>query len=1090
MAMGVREILLVMRARDQASRVIANVASQVNTLGARSTMLGSSMMGVGMGMTLVGAGMSAVGAAGISFFNDATKTATEYNRQAALTLTQTDNLKVSTRDLEEIGLSVARSIPVPLEQMQSSLYDIFSSMEVSTSQAKDLLKLFAKEAVAGQVDIQTAGRATISLMNAFKVPVEDANKVLDFQFQLVRKGVGSFDEFSKTIGRSIPSAVRAGQTYETLGGMLAFLTRNGLSTAMASASAARALDAMSNPTVTQRIQDMGIATKDAAGNFRPLTDVLRDLTFKFKDLTAPERAAAMKELFSGAGGTIQARRFFDLVFTNFDEFEGRVKDMGNSKGALEDAYKTMFNTPQSDMVEMNNKYKEMSIIIGRELLPIKIALVEAVGSLVGIFNNLPGPVKYAIVGFGALVTVLLLLSGIFLLVSGSIITMTALFAMMGFGPAQAGVEALGARFNFLAGAQARAAFTAEAVAVAEEQAAASAILLAEAEGTAFVALEDLQIASGSLTVGLEFLAESTATVAELQHMATEAMLTGAQTSQLQSRSLDQLIVSNESLSGILADQAFAVEANQTSLRHLTLTMEDLALVTGQEIGALEVLSGLEADSSFLTEQLVLAQNALAASNLDVALARQILSDSELFGLESSELLTAVMERLATANLAVTSTSLNAAAMLEAQSITMESVAVAAETDVAALTNMAEAEVAVGAASTAMFGPLTIAAVGIGALLYVMSDMPALNEFEEQIEGASDALRDLIQEEKNFTQVTTENWILSIVRKKDKLNEFNTILRSQNITLHDVAASLAGTSSEWGEFSTGLGLSSKAAMALNTILGNVEGSYMDGVRAAGRHALATGDLATLTNILTTRTTDLTGALATSKAAHDGQLPSLSESSEKLKGLEENVRNLMIATLNETGSVQAAIDVGAAHRRSLHDTLIAMGYNEDMAKGLSDSLLAIPKSLYTKVELDATSALATISLLLAQMGTINAGFGNITVEGYMAAHGWKRNPYTGEWMRRAVSGGPIPGSLGQPTPIMAHGGEYVLSADVVSRIKRGAPSSGATMDSPSKSYQNVNNTHVYVTTQADPYSIGREIAFALKTNPYPLPSGSDI
>jgi hypothetical protein len=39
-----------------------------------------------------------------------------------------------------------------------------------------------------------------------------------------------------------------------------------------------------------------------------------------------------------------------------------------------------------------------------------------------------------------------------------------------------------------------------------------------------------------------------------------------------------------------------------------------------------------------------------------------------------------------------------------------------------------------------------------------------------------------------------------------------------------------------------------------------------------------------------------------------------------------------------------------------------------------------------------------------------------------------------------GGPIPGPTGRPMPIQAHGGEYVLSADVVDAIKHGRPSLG--------------------------------------------------
>jgi len=40
-----------------------------------------------------------------------------------------------------------------------------------------------------------------------------------------------------------------------------------------------------------------------------------------------------------------------------------------------------------------------------------------------------------------------------------------------------------------------------------------------------------------------------------------------------------------------------------------------------------------------------------------------------------------------------------------------------------------------------------------------------------------------------------------------------------------------------------------------------------------------------------------------------------------------------------------------------------------------------------------------------------------------------------------GGPIPGGVNDAVPVMAHGGEYVLSADVVERIKSGRPSRGA-------------------------------------------------
>jgi hypothetical protein len=88
--------------------------------------------------------------------------------------------------------------------------------------------------------------------------------------------------------------------------------------------------------------------------------------------------------------------------------------------------------------------------------------------------------------------------------------------------------------------------------------------------------------------------------------------------------------------------------------------------------------------------------------------------------------------------------------------------------------------------------------------------------------------------------------------------------------------------------------------------------------------------------------------------------------------------------------------------------------------------------------------------------------------------------GGTLKRAVdlfrySGGPIPGSPSTPVPIMAHGGEYVLSADVVEAIRKGNPSRGLDMSAPSfavpsisDSYSeeaNSNNTTVIINTGID-------------------------
>lgn len=81
-----------------------------------------------------------------------------------------------------------------------------------------------------------------------------------------------------------------------------------------------------------------------------------------------------------------------------------------------------------------------------------------------------------------------------------------------------------------------------------------------------------------------------------------------------------------------------------------------------------------------------------------------------------------------------------------------------------------------------------------------------------------------------------------------------------------------------------------------------------------------------------------------------------------------------------------------------------------------------------------------------------------------------------------GGPVFGIEGRSVPITAHGGEYVLSADVVDAIKRGAPSRGLGRGGAVGGTGNVINITV---TSADPQAVVDAIRKYNKTNgPAPI------
>jgi hypothetical protein len=484
MALSGREVLMIIRAKDLASREIAQIGAAFGTLEGQAQRAAAAQIQQGSALLTVGAAMGIAGAAALTFYGNSLKAAVEYNKEVAYTATQVENGGQKLKEIGQIGIDVASKIPAPFKELQASLYDIFSSTNANLEQAEVLLEAFAKGAVAGMTDIQTAGRATISIMNAFKIPFEDVNHVMDVQFETVRLGVITYEQLATTIGRAIPSAVRAGQSIEDLAGMIAFLTRNGLSAAMAATSAARALDLLSNPKFAANMHDFGIEVTNAEGAFRPMVDVVDDLKKKFGELAPAQRtleflrlggegsAEALKELgiqaydatgkvrpfdevskeltktfkgmseaevsealakiTKGAGGTIQAMRFLNLAVGDSNGLLRQLTEaIEGSSGAAEKAYQIMRNTPSMQVQLLSNQWQILKKEIGDGLIPAFSQLIGKLNDVLHWFLNLDTKTKDLIAKMGLFVAATMTLAGILTAVAGAVLILHGMFLLIG-----------------------------------------------------------------------------------------------------------------------------------------------------------------------------------------------------------------------------------------------------------------------------------------------------------------------------------------------------------------------------------------------------------------------------------------------------------------------------------------------------------------------------------------------------------------------------------------------------------------------------------------------------------------------------------
>jgi TP901 family phage tail tape measure protein len=431
-----------------ASGVLRDISGNFSSLNTEEKAAAQQSIARGQALMAVGAGIAAVGAAGLVFLGKATAAAVNYNAQVALTKTQMYGIKASFDEVAQAGLDVATKIAVPLDQIQGGLYDIFSSMDVNMSQAKYLLTNFSKEAVAGQVDLSTAERASIGILNAYQMKVSQVTQVQDIMFNLVKYGVGTYADFANSIGRVTGPAVRANQTFQQTAALMAFTTRNGLSASQAASSVGRALDAISKSRPAMQkygqivVGALGDATAkklgitansmikmtNAAGDLLPINQIMTELGSSLKNLNPTQLNDVLTAMFKGTGGTIQAMRFLDIAIKNYGQLNSITKEMSNSKGALQAAYNIMANTPAAKIQLLKNNFQALMIEIGNVLLPVLGDLAKVFSTLFSWIGKIPKPILTAIVIFGAVASIALVLTGIVIALVGAWIVFTVIMA--------------------------------------------------------------------------------------------------------------------------------------------------------------------------------------------------------------------------------------------------------------------------------------------------------------------------------------------------------------------------------------------------------------------------------------------------------------------------------------------------------------------------------------------------------------------------------------------------------------------------------------------------------------------------------------
>ncbi len=252
------------------------------------------------------------------------------------------------------------------QTLSKGLYDILSA-SIPPAQALDVLTASVKAAKAGMTDTATAADAITTVLNSYSLGAEEAVRVSDMLFAVVKRGKTTFAELAPNIGKVAAQAAITGISFEELGATIATLTRAGLQTALATTGMRGIMRAFLKPTSdAQKIAkqfhfELSSTTLRAIG----LSGVLK----KLKGATAEQLAALLPNV-----------RGMAAFAAALQQAEGQASDvqlMLNATGLTQKAYDKMTNILTHSTRRLWQTIKMMSVTVGQYLAPAFKSVTDA-----------------------------------------------------------------------------------------------------------------------------------------------------------------------------------------------------------------------------------------------------------------------------------------------------------------------------------------------------------------------------------------------------------------------------------------------------------------------------------------------------------------------------------------------------------------------------------------------------------------------------------------------------------------------------------------------------------------------------------------
>jgi TP901 family phage tail tape measure protein len=314
-----------------------------------------------------------------------------FEDQMASVSTLTDDTAASMGRMKAQVLSLSKRVPVQLQDLTGSLYNIRSA-GIGAGQAMGVLEGAARLGVAGLGTTQQAADIATSAINAFGLKGKEANAVYDQVFKTVKYGKTTIEQLSQGFGGVAGTIANAGVKFDEFQASTAALTTSGLPAAQAYSQMRAAIAGLTRETK----QSKKVFDALGANSFKDLVQKSGGMVGAFTRIRT-ELKGNDAQLLELLGSTEALNAVIGLTGNQKGVFTQALGDMRGGANAIDPAYAKKSAQDAAKLQAMKNKLQAAAIQIGAIVVPVFVRLGELAGRAADAFGRLSPEAQRTIV---------------------------------------------------------------------------------------------------------------------------------------------------------------------------------------------------------------------------------------------------------------------------------------------------------------------------------------------------------------------------------------------------------------------------------------------------------------------------------------------------------------------------------------------------------------------------------------------------------------------------------------------------------------------------------------------------------------------